>query len=271
MSTSRDILIQKIVGSLDIIVDQTSAISHYTGTMPQIELDIVMANIREVYEDYHKLSQLNDGFLPGNKESKPAPVPEPIPKVADAPVAEDKKEIPVKPEEEPVKKEPVKIRFAPPVIEDEVFGKNAPKIKEQEPGKTEEKTSPKPPVAKEVPLDLFGGQTIADKFKDEKQSVNEKLHQANTDKSLASKMLHNPVKDLKTAIGINDKFKFMNELFEGNLNDYNKAIETLNNFESEQEALDCLDSLYLTYKWKNDSKSYAELKNFIIRRYTTSR
>jgi len=270
MSNSREILIQKIIGSLDIIVDQTSSINRYTATIPQIELDIVMANIRELYEDYHNLSQLNDGFLPGKKEEQVAAPPETVPEVAEVPEAEEIKMPTAKPEEEKAKKEPVKIRFAPPVIEDEVFGKNMTKAKIQEAEKPEEKTSLKSSSAKEISLDLFGSQTIADKFKDDKQSFNEKLHKENADKSLASKMLHNPVKDLKTAIGINDKFKFMNELFEGNLNDYNKTIETLNNFTSEKEALDCLDSLCMTYKWKENSKSYEELRIFIMRRYATT-
>lgn len=285
MSTSKDLLKQKIAESLGIIVDQTTSINGYTGTIPQIELDIVKANIRELYEDYHKLSQLNDGYLPGNKEEKPVQAIKPEPVVVEkAP----EKEIPVeviivseevivkeeiiieevvveKPvKEEPVRKKPVKIHFVPPVIDDEVFEKKPVEEKPFSPPK------PKPVVSREATVDLFGSPIVADKLKDDKQSLNEKFHLEKEDKSLASKLLLTPVKDLKAAIGINDKFKFMNELFEGSMNDYNQAIETLNNFSSSDEAMDCLDSLCLSYKWKTDSASYLELKNLVTRRYLTS-
>ena len=50
-------------------------------------------------------------------------------------------------------------------------------------------------------------------------------------------------KNLKSLITINDKFVLINELFDGNLREYNESIETLNGFKDLRPALDYLDLL----------------------------
>lgn len=288
MSTNKDILKKKITENLDAIVEQTRIINAYPGIIPQIELDIVLANIRELYEDYHTLSKLIDGLLPLKTEDEPAIHDNPPVMKEDAfPLPETKKEpelppeepeveegpiMPVQPVEPAPVKEPVKFRFESPAPEEEI-----PPVKEQKPEpaaepKKEPASQAEKPLKKQTPravssLDLFGAQTIADKYRDEKQSLNDQINKEKDDKSIAAKLLLKPIKDLKSAIGINDKFKFMNELFEGNMNEYNQAIDALNNFSSELEAMECLDSLFLVYKWKNDSDAYTEFRNYIIRRY----
>ena len=50
------------------------------------------------------------------------------------------------------------------------------------------------------------------------------------DNSLAARLQRKPVSDLISAIGINDKFLFLNELFGGSMEKYNKSIRSLNSF-----------------------------------------
>jgi hypothetical protein len=45
-----------------------------------------------------------------------------------------------------------------------------------------------------------------------------------------------PVRDLKKAIGINDRFLFINELFRGDEAMYERSIKTINNFAIFPEA-----------------------------------
>jgi len=51
------------------------------------------------------------------------------------------------------------------------------------------------------------------------------------------------------AIGLNDKFRFMNELFGQNSSEYNIALEQINNVSSWHEAEIYLNSLKNVYEW----------------------
>ena len=53
---------------------------------------------------------------------------------------------------------------------------------------------------------------------------------------LSDKLTEAPIKDLKKAIGINDRFLFINELFRGDEAMYERSIKTIHNFSILAEA-----------------------------------
>lgn len=65
-------------------------------------------------------------------------------------------------------------------------------------------------------------------------SLNDKLKTERVE--VASVLKEGPVKDLKKAIGINDRFLFLNELFRGDEPMYERSIKTINNFRIYPEA-----------------------------------
>jgi hypothetical protein len=65
-------------------------------------------------------------------------------------------------------------------------------------------------------------------------SLNDKLKTEK--KELVSVLKEGPIKDLKKAIGINDRFLFLNELFRGDEPMYERSIKTINNFRIYPEA-----------------------------------
>lgn len=87
------------------------------------------------------------------------------------------------------------------------------------------------------------------------------------DHSLAAKLQHKPVKDLKTAIGINDKFLLVNELFGGSMERYNKSIENLNDLPTLDGALGYLDELYVEYQWNRNNEAYKKLMDLVHRKF----
>lgn len=115
--------------------------------------------------------------------------------------------------------------------------------------------------------DLFAPQTIADKLRTEKQSLNEKITQGRTDQSLGHKMQLKPISDLRTAIGINEKFQFVNDLFEGRIDLYNDAIAELNSCGSVIIAERLVDELKSRHNWTDNAEAYGKLKTFVTRRY----
>ena len=56
-------------------------------------------------------------------------------------------------------------------------------------------------------------------------------------------------------IGINDKFRFINELFKQNSAEYNVAIEQLSNLKNWHETETYLTSLKTLYNWKKDNEA----------------
>lgn len=63
----------------------------------------------------------------------------------------------------------------------------------------------------------------------------------------------------KFTININDKFRFINELFASNANEYNIAIEQLNTVNSKDEALRYLNGLKPIYNWDLESEMVKKL------------
>lgn len=58
----------------------------------------------------------------------------------------------------------------------------------------------------------------------------------------------------KIVININDKFRFINELFASNATEYNIAVEQMNSVNSLDEMMSYLKGLTSIYEWKEDSE-----------------
>ncbi len=80
---------------------------------------------------------------------------------------------------------------------------------------------------------------MADKFT-QQSSINERIAHKRHDSESAEAGKHKPVNNLTEAIGINDRFQFVRELFNGNHDLYTSTIEELNNAATIDEAFDIL-------------------------------
>lgn len=85
--------------------------------------------------------------------------------------------------------------------------------------------------------------------------------------SVQQKAPRTSLPDLKSTIGINDKFQFTNELFKGNMHEFNIAIEQLNASETHDSALAYLTGLRRLYDWDDDNETVKRWLNIIERRY----
>ncbi len=135
--------------------------------------------------------------------------------------------------------------------------------------KEEEIISPKKKRIKDKSgIDLFSTPetTVADKFKDEPKSINERILDNREDKSIAAKMQKEQIKDLKLAIGLNEKFLFINELFGGDMKSYSKAIDLLNEKTPLEEAIKTLNEMKEDNKWDESSDSFKKLLNLLERK-----
>lgn len=73
----------------------------------------------------------------------------------------------------------------------------------------------------------------------------------------------------KLTINLNDKFRFINELFGSNANEYNIALEQLNTVNSVDEAISYLKGLQTIYDWNDEHEMVKSLKSLVQKRFAS--
>ena len=94
-----------------------------------------------------------------------------------------------------------------------------------------------PTLAHQTPLETTPEKTKLPKIENTfefPESLNDRLKEAK--RELSEKLTEAPIKDLKKAIGVNDRFLFINELFRGDEAMYERSIKTIQNFSILAEA-----------------------------------
>lgn len=77
-----------------------------------------------------------------------------------------------------------------------------------------------------------------------------------------------PIKDLRKAISISDRYLFINELFRGEENEYERSIKTINNFNVYQEARYWIDrELKLKLGWDDKNNVVRQFNSLVQRRF----
>jgi hypothetical protein len=87
------------------------------------------------------------------------------------------------------------------------------------------------------------------------------------DNSLAGKIARKKIENLIKAIGINEKFLFTNELFDGNTEQFVKTIEELNSCVTFKEANDKLILAAEKRSWTVEEEPYQKLQTLLSRKY----
>jgi hypothetical protein len=83
-------------------------------------------------------------------------------------------------------------------------------------------------------------EVVSDMYKNKQKYRNESLQKERVKSDISAQFHNKPIADIASTIGINDRFLYIRELFSGDSSMYSKAIEFLNNVDSEQKAADYL-------------------------------
>ena len=217
----------------EAINEEIEMIKKHKDKIPRIELDMIMSNLQKLYEYFYKLQKLNEEL--GTKPLSPVDIP----------------------------KEPENLEIKPVETIQQAEEKPVDLIQQSEENLVETKThikpeKPKIPEQKKSTLDLFAetSTTIGDKFLDKK------------DNSIAASMSYNHITNIKKAIGINEKFLFINELFNGNMQEYNQVLDKLNSINDVNEAGNFIDELKLKNNWKTEEDSFIRFMEVIKRKFS---
>lgn len=251
--------------TFEALEEQVRNVLETEDKIPQIDMDILLGNLRKIYEDFRSLERMNNKIgnkfsqtkSPGSTQTerkKPEPekqVEEPAGEQREKTAQESTTEKPVK--EERIEQQETN-KHDDSAKKDETPNQQA-KQKTIIPEKEEADKNPPANKQQRMTADLFGDHTtLADKFMDKQ------------DDSLAEKIKKNKIDDLKKAIGINEKFLFIHELFDGNMNEYNNTIEQLNSKASLEDAIAFLERLKEEHDWSG-KPSYLQLKKLVEKRY----
>lgn len=87
------------------------------------------------------------------------------------------------------------------------------------------------------------------------------------DNSIASQLQRKTINDLRTAIGINERFLFLNDLFKGSMEKYNKSLSVLNEINNLDGAIIYMHELQVELQWDENSLAYKKLMNLVERRF----
>ena len=96
---------------------------------------------------------------------------------------------------------------------------------------------------------------IADKFFSQSDTLNDQLGSLKDDNDLHGSMKLKPITKLSDAIGVNDRFLFIRELFNGNPEAYNQAITKLDETEYFADA----KAIIMSYTGEN-TESFAAIQ-----------
>ncbi len=118
------------------------------------------------------------------------------------------------------------------------------------------------PAAKETPA-----KEINEAIAGNQASVNEKLKQSKID--LGETLTESPVRDLRKAIGVNDRYLFINELFRGDEVAYERSIKTINSFSIFAEAEYWIQrELKVKNGWDAGNEMVAQFYQLVKRRFS---
>jgi hypothetical protein len=288
-----------IVNLLENIIKRSEIIERQSGTRNLMEIDLAMDDVRSLYRELEMLRKITEDECMKGKEApsqilvdkditermetpQTEPIPsqnEPIRKVE--PIVEKKtdKEPPSvyerkEPDQSLPKVTDLEKEIEHPIEEKHSVGKPSTPIelpKVEKPVHTPKptvQTSPKPVVEK----GSHEKQILGDKYSGNGNSVHERLAKMKEDKSIGARMQFKPIENLKAAIGVNEKFLFVNELFNGDLQAYNDAVQKLNAYPSIHEAFEFLNNLTNQYTWdgQRSADTIEKFANLVQRRYMTS-
>jgi len=117
---------------------------------------------------------------------------------------------------------------------------------------------PKPEVAKKEINETAAGHG---------SSINEKLKQSKID--LGDTLTEIPIRDLRKAIGVNDRFLFINELFRGDEVAYERSIKTINSFSIFAEAEYWIQrELKIKNGWNDSDELVRQFIHLVKRRFS---
>ena len=109
-----------------------------------------------------------------------------------------------------------------------------------------------------------GPAILADRYKSDKKFRNESLAGKRGKQDVSSKIQSKPISNIGNALGINDRFKLINDLFNGDRDSYENTINTLDKASNFNEAFSYINS---SFDWDMEEDSVQILLDLVRRKF----
>ena len=106
--------------------------------------------------------------------------------------------------------------------------------------------------------------TLAEKFQQNTPSVNDVLAGLEKKANVASRFNSRPITNLRKAIKINDRIRFINELFDHNAEQYEQSI---NDVEASANINEALDKLFSSHNWNQEDETTVDFLELVYQRF----
>jgi hypothetical protein len=214
------------------------------GLIPKIERDILLTVMRGLYEEILALPVSTRDIEEPKKTATPQKEP-----------SETEKE-----QEETGKEQEERIEFVDEKPSDESAAVKTPQIEEineaqkkdvEQTKRTEEKQKEKTKI-------------LAEKFQSDRQYIYESLSEKTPKQNVSTKIQSKPISNIAASIGVNDKFKLIRDLFNGDAETYRKTIEILNNSTNFNDAFNYITT---NFNWDMEDESVQFILDLVRRKF----
>ncbi len=131
-----------------------------------------------------------------------------------------------------------------------------PQAKKDEPPEDEEK--------KKTARSRKEPEILAEQYQNKTHYVNESLGATQKKEDLSSKLKLKPIDDIGSALGVNDRFHLIRELFNGDREMFEKTIDYLNNAPNFNVAFSYIQN---TFDWDMESEAVQNILDLVRRKF----
>ncbi len=215
----------------------------------RIEIDIALGKLRDIYDMFSLMGRSlelgeseHEKTEKGEKPGKAVPDKGNDNSVMEKPEQDQKKEIELETEQQAASEPEEEIEEQEEVIADE---------KEEQPMIKKEKQA---------------GKIFADRFSAPENQINETIGRSKIQTDLSSRLQSKPITDINKALGVNDKFLFAKELFNGDKARFKETIDVVNNANDFDEAMNYINE---NFAWDMDNPYAKMFIDLVNRKYNT--
>lgn len=124
-----------------------------------------------------------------------------------------------------------------------------------------------PPPVEQPPTPVVVVEPVGQESQPTAKELNDRLKEIR--KEVAQKLTDVPIKDLRKAIGINDRYLYINELFAGDEAMFERSVKTLNQFSILPEAEFWMQrELRIKLGWKDENPLVQQFIHLVRRRFS---
>lgn len=124
--------------------------------------------------------------------------------------------------------------------------------------------------ASEINVEKLSNELKEEKTESDHITLNDTLKQE-SETTIADAHEHKKILSLKDTLSINQKFMFINQLFDGNVEDFNKIVDFIDQSNTFEEASTFIHNNYIKKNsWKKDSTEVNEFMLIIEKRFVDS-